>query len=106
MSGAAASAGRLASWRARSSGHARVDQLTGARGERLRCRSPAARVQRGRDRLDAGAVVLDHLGETLRHVDIAHEPDDAVEQQVLDRRVEIELQPAGDLGVERIDRAR
>ena len=32
-----------------------------------------------------------HVGNAFRHIDIAEEPDDAIEQQVLYRRIEIEL---------------
>ena len=105
MSGAAASTGRLASLRASSSGTPALVSSVARAASAFAPSSGSTSCERGRDRLDAGAIVLDHLGEALRHVDIAHEPDDAVEQQVLDRRVEIELQLAGDLVVERVDRA-
>ena len=45
-----------------------------------------------------------HVGETLGQLDIAQEPDDAVEEQVLDRRVEIELHFPGYAVVEAVDR--
>ena len=46
-----------------------------------------------------------HVGEALGQIDIAQKPDDAVEQQVLDRGIEIELELAGNLVVEAVDRA-
>ena len=59
------------------------------------------------DRRDAGAVVLDRRRpDPCVRSARAQEPDDAVEQQVLHRGVELELQLAGDLVVERVDRAR
>ena len=90
--------------RARSSGTPALGEFR-RRAPRARLRRPAGSdvVERGRDRLDAFAIVLDHFGEPLREVDVAQEPDDAVEQQILDRGVEFELELPGDLVVERID---
>src|SRR5207237_1950633 len=61
--------------------------------------------ERGLDRGDAGAVVLDYGGQPLREIDVAQEPDQPVEQKVLHRGVEIELQLAGDPVVELVDLA-
>ena len=49
--------------------------------------------------------MLDDRRQPLREIDVAQEPDQPVEQQILHRRVEIELQLAGDLVVERVDLA-
>ena len=45
-----------------------------------------------------------HVGEAFGKIDIAQEPDEAVEQQILHRGVEIELKLAGNLVVEAVDR--
>ena len=48
--------------------------------------------------------MLHHIRQTLGQIDIAQEPNDAVEQQILHRRVEIELHLSRDPIVETIDR--
>ena len=42
-------------------------------------------------------------GESLRKVDIAQKPDQAIEQQILNRAIKLELQSSGNPGVKRID---
>src|SRR5262249_33254423 len=92
MSGAAMSAGRLA----RDALLAQLGFASWARGGGgLRQR----RVERGLDRRDAFAIVRHDRGQSSREVDVAQEPDQTVEQQVLDRLIELELQPAGNLVV-------
>ena len=61
-------------------------------------------VERGGDRGDAVAVMRHHIGKAFGQIDVAQEPDDAIEQQVLHRRIEIELKLAGNLIVEAVDR--
>src|SRR5262249_43305572 len=60
--------------------------------------------ERGLDRRNALAIVRDDRGQSLRQVYVAQEPDQTVEQQVLHRLIELELQLAGNLVVERVDR--
>ena len=84
MSGAAASAGRLAMRARKLLRHAGVRSGSLARAVSARARLLRQHVvERGRHRRDAGAIVLDDVGQALREIDIAQEPDDAVEQQVL-----------------------
>jgi hypothetical protein len=62
-------------------------------------------IERGFHLRDAVAVMGNDPLKALRQVDMAQEPDQAVEQQVLHCGVETELHLAGQLVVERIDRA-
>ena len=94
-------------------------QIGNAAGERVRhprgaqfpppCRARIAQVlrqcavERGRDRGDAVAIMRHHIGKASGKIDIAQKPDDAIEQQILHRRIEIELELAGNLIVEAVD---
>src|SRR5262249_18385286 len=54
---------------------------------------------------DAVAIVGDDAGKAARQIDIAQEPDNAVEQEILHGRIKVELQLAGDTIVEIVDGA-
>ena len=105
MSGAAASARKLRKLACQIFWHASVHKLGRALSQHARRIRRQHGVQPARHLFDPGAIVLDHVRESLRDIDVAHEPHDAIDQQVFDRRIEIELQLAGHLVVERIDRA-
>ena len=62
-------------------------------------------IERRFDHGDAVAIMRDHFGEAFRAFDIAQEPDDAVEQQILDRGIKVELQLAGNPVVEIVNGA-
>ena len=77
-------------------GHAGVHKLSRTLSQDTRGIRRQHIVQRVRHLLDAGAIVLDHVREPLRDVEVAHERHERlVDQQVFDRGVEIELQLAG-----------
>ena len=61
-------------------------------------------VERHGDFGDAGLIALDDGGKALAHVDVAQEPHQPVEQQVLHGGVKRELQIAGNLVVASVDR--
>src|SRR4030095_1636080 len=49
------------------------------------------------------AVVADYFFKALGQIDIAKEPDQTVQQEILHRCIKVELNLAGDLVVERVD---
>ena len=61
-------------------------------------------IESGRDCGDAVTIMRHEIGKPFGQINIAQKPDDAVEQQVLYRRVEIELQFPVNPIVERVDR--
>src|SRR5262249_20022522 len=107
MSGAATSVGSAARRRANSSGTPCLRRsvsrplraAAAASGGRVRQRG----VECGLDCRYPLAVVREDRGEPLRKFDIAQKPNQAIEQQILNRAIKLKLQVSGNLGVERVD---
>ena len=85
--------------------NARLRELLLPRRARLERLFRQGRVKRRFDFGDAVAVVGDDAGKAPRQIDIAQEPDDAVEQEILHRCIEVELQLAVNAVVELVDGA-
>src|SRR6185312_13370067 len=60
-------------------------------------------IEAGRYRGNAAAVVVDDAVEALCQIDVAQEPNDAVEQKILDGGVKLELQLSSNPIVEFVD---
>ncbi len=72
-------------------GHFRRQQFTLARIAHLRNLFRQHFAERRIDGGDAVAIMLDDSGKPLRQIDIAQEPDEAIEQQILHRAIEFKL---------------